>query len=75
MLLVQGSDQRIRELQQRVESTEQRQSTIVNFLARVAQNPTVLQQMVSVAQSGGLQRLQGNAGRGEGRLGKDGVVA
>jgi hypothetical protein len=68
LFVLQSSDQRIREMQQRVEATEQRQNTIVNFLARVAQNPTVLQQMVSVAQISGLQRLEGNTGRGEGRM-------
>lgn len=52
----QASDQRMRDMMDRLESTENRQNTIVSFLARLAQNPTVLQQMVSVAQNVGLQR-------------------
>jgi hypothetical protein len=59
---MQAADQRMREMHERMESQEQRQNTIVNFLARVAQNPTVLQQMVSVAQSAGLQRLSSQRG-------------
>jgi hypothetical protein len=66
---VQAADQRMRDMHDRMEAQEQRQNTIVNFLARVAQNPTVLQQMVSVAQSAGLQRLSsqrgGEAGTGQ----------
>jgi hypothetical protein len=61
---MQAADQRMREMHERMESQEQRQNTIVNFLARVAQNPTVLQQMVSVAQSAGLQRLSSQRGGG-----------
>lgn len=57
MSCLQATDQRLREMQERLETTEDRQNTIVGFLARVAQNPAVLQQMVSVAQSTGLQRL------------------
>lgn len=64
-LLTQTADSRIRDLQLRLDSTEARQNTIVNFLARVAQNPTVLQQMVSVAQSAGLQRLSSGRSGGE----------
>lgn len=52
----------MREMQDRLETTEQRQNTIVGFLARVAQNPTVLQQMVSVAQQAGLQRISSKNG-------------
>jgi hypothetical protein len=59
---LQAADQRMREMHDRLETQEQRQNTIVNFLARVAQNPTVLQQMVSVAQSAGLQRLSSQRG-------------
>lgn len=47
----------MREMVERVETTEAQQSTIISFLARVAQNPAVLQQMVAVAQTAGLQRL------------------
>jgi hypothetical protein len=46
----------MRDMMDRLESTENRQNTIVSFLARLAQNPTVLKQMVSVAQNVGLQR-------------------
>jgi hypothetical protein len=53
---VQASEQRMRDMMDRLETTENRQNTIVSFLARLAQNPTVLQQMVSVAQNVGLQR-------------------
>eukprot|EP00775_Hariotina_reticulata_P013684 gene13684-13806_t len=53
----QAADQRMREMQGRLDTTEQRQNTIVSFLARVAQNPAVLQQMVSAAQASGLQRI------------------
>jgi CHASE3 domain sensor protein len=53
----QAADQRMREMQDRLDTTEQRQNTIVSFLARVAQNPAVLQQMVSAAQASGLQRI------------------
>lgn len=60
--VLQAADQRMRDMHERLESQEQRQNTIVNFLARVAQNPTVLQQMVSVAQSAGLQRLSSQRG-------------
>jgi hypothetical protein len=52
----QASETRMRDMMGRLETTEQRQNTIVGFLARLAQNPTVLQQMVSVAQNVGLQR-------------------
>lgn len=54
--VLQASEQRMRDMMDRLESTENRQNTIVSFLARLAQNPTVLQQMVSVAQNVGLQR-------------------
>lgn len=58
----------MREMMGRLETTEQRQNTIVGFLARLAQNPTVLQQMVSVAQTVGLQRSL-NDGRNGGERG------
>jgi hypothetical protein len=55
----------MRAMMDRLDNTEQQQSTIVGFLARLAQNPTVLQQMVSVAQNVGLQRsLDGRNGGG-----------
>lgn len=62
----QASEQRMRDMMDRLETTENRQNTIVSFLARLAQNPTVLQQMVSVAQNVGLQRSL-NDGRNGGR--------
>ncbi|WIA09074.1 hypothetical protein OEZ85_008488 [Tetradesmus obliquus] len=68
----QAADQRMRDMHERLESQEQRQNTIVNFLARVAQNPTVLQQMVSVAQSAGLQRLSSQRGGRKKRRGRSG---
>eukprot|EP00878_Enallax_costatus_P005338 GHUV01005606.1.p1 GENE.GHUV01005606.1~~GHUV01005606.1.p1 ORF type:complete len:595 (+),score=202.55 GHUV01005606.1:324-2108(+) len=68
----QATDQRMREMQDRLETTEDRQNTIIGFLARVAQNPTVLQQMVSVAQSAGLQRISNRNGARKKRRGRSG---
>ncbi|KAF6266656.1 hypothetical protein COO60DRAFT_1623446 [Scenedesmus sp. NREL 46B-D3] len=68
----QAADQRMRDMHDRLETQEQRQNTIVSFLARVAQNPTVLQQMVSVAQSAGLQRLSSQRGGRKKRRGRSG---
>lgn len=62
LLAAQAAEQRMRDMQQRLETTEDRQNTIVGFLARVAQNPAVLQQMVSVAQSAGLHRISSRNG-------------
>lgn len=58
----QAMEQRMRDMAERVESTEHRQNAITTFLARVAQNPSVLQQMMSVAQSSGLTRLASRNG-------------
>eukprot|EP00879_Flechtneria_rotunda_P014859 GHRR01015526.1.p1 GENE.GHRR01015526.1~~GHRR01015526.1.p1 ORF type:complete len:225 (+),score=61.26 GHRR01015526.1:360-1034(+) len=58
----QAADQRLRDMQERLEVNENRQNTIIGFLARVAQNPTILQQMVSVAQNVGLQRIASRNG-------------
>lgn len=44
----------MRELQSRLDMTEHRQTTMINFLAQVAQNPALLQQVCSQ-----LPRLQG----------------
>lgn len=44
----QASDARMREMQQRLDSTEARQNTIISFLGRVAHNPGVLQQVCSL---------------------------
>jgi heat shock transcription factor len=68
----QAAEQRMRNMQERLETTEDRQNTIIGFLARVAQNPTVLQQMVSVAQSAGLQRLSNRNGARKKRRGRSG---
>jgi hypothetical protein len=46
----------MRDMVDRLDNNEQRQNTIISFLARLAQNPTVLQQMVTVAEDVGLQR-------------------
>jgi hypothetical protein len=54
----------MRELQQRLDSTEARQNTIISFLGRVAHNPAVLQQLVAAAQHAGIQRLSDGAGGG-----------
>lgn len=56
----------MRDMMDRLDSNEQRQNTIVSFLARLAQNPTVLQQMVSVAQNVGLQRSLNDGRNGGG---------
>lgn len=61
----------MRDMMGRLETTENRQTTIVSFLARLAQNPTVLQQMVSVAQNVGLQRSLNDGRNGGERLGLD----
>jgi hypothetical protein len=61
----------MRDMMGRLETTENRQTTIVSFLARLAQNPTVLQQMVSVAQNVGLQRSLNDGRNGGERLGHD----
>eukprot|EP00882_Tetradesmus_deserticola_P032703 GHRQ01037247.1.p1 GENE.GHRQ01037247.1~~GHRQ01037247.1.p1 ORF type:complete len:129 (-),score=43.42 GHRQ01037247.1:256-642(-) len=71
----QAADARMRDMHDRLETQEQRQNTIVNFLARVAQNPTVLQQMVSVAQSAGLQRLSSQRGGAAAWLPRGGAAA
>lgn len=60
--LPQANDARVRDLQQRLDSTESRQQTIINFLGRVAHNPAVLQQLVAAASQhggggGGVPRL------------------
>ncbi|KAI8467345.1 MAG: hypothetical protein J3K34DRAFT_37862 [Monoraphidium minutum] len=65
----QASDARMRDLQQRLESTESRQNTIINFLGRVAHNPAVLQELVAAAQSSGLQRISSSQAPGGGRSG------
>jgi hypothetical protein len=53
----QSSDEKLRSLQTRLESTEQRQQTIISFLARVAQNPAILQQMFQAVQTTGVPRI------------------
>lgn len=58
----------MRDMAERIDSNQQRQDTIISFLARLAQNPTVLQQMVSVADNLGLQRSL-NDGRNGGEQG------
>jgi hypothetical protein len=59
---MQAADQCMREMHDRLDTQEQQTRTIVNFLARVAQNPTVLQEMVSVAQAAGMQRISSQRG-------------
>jgi hypothetical protein len=56
----------MRDLQQRLDATESRQNTIINFLGRVAHNPAVLQQLVAAAQQSGMQRIGSSPGRAAG---------
>jgi hypothetical protein len=56
-----------------VASTEARQNSIINFLARLAHNPAMLQQVVNLAAgagAGGRQRLEGGPAAAAG--GEDG---
>jgi hypothetical protein len=51
-----------------MENQEQRQDTLISFIARMAQNPTMLQEMVTIADSLGLQHSL-NDGRNGGEHG------
>jgi hypothetical protein len=62
---LQASDLRMRDLQTRVERTEQRQHGMINLLARVMQDPAMLQQAFATLQNTNLQRIGSRNGSGE----------
>eukprot|EP00798_Chlamydomonas_sp_ICE-L_P017467 gene17467-23771_t len=53
----QSSDSKIRDLQQRLDGTEQRQQTIINFFTSAINNPGMLQRLFSTVNGGGVPRI------------------
>lgn len=51
------ADAKMRELQARLESTEQKQQTMINMFAAAFKNPAMFQRMLSTMASGGVQRI------------------
>ncbi len=61
------ADVKMRELQARLESTEQKQQTMINMFAAAFKNPAMFQRMLSTMASGGVQRIANARGcSGEG---------
>lgn len=65
----QSTEHKMRDLQNRLEATEQRQQTILNFFASALKNPNILQRLFSSMASGGVQRIGAgpSLGAGSGR--------
>lgn len=53
----QSSDSKIRDLQLRLDKTEQKQQTMINMFAAAFKNPTMFQRMLSTVATGGMQRI------------------
>lgn len=53
----QSADSKIRDLQSRLDKTEQKQQTMINMFAAAFKNPAVFQRMLSSVASGGMQRI------------------
>lgn len=59
----QANETMIRDMQSRMDVTEQRQQTLINFFATALKNPTILQRLFNgVSTSGGVQRIGGSSG-------------
>nr|UYR21861.1 HSFA1d.1 [Haematococcus lacustris] len=52
-----GSDQKIRDLHERLERTEQRQQTLISFFASALKDPRILQRLLSTITAAGVQRI------------------
>jgi hypothetical protein len=60
---VQGSDQKIRELQDRLSLTEQRQQTLISFFANALKDPRILHRLLNSINTAGVQRLAAPPGQ------------
>jgi len=71
-----SSDQKIRELQERLAMTEQRQQTLISFFATALKDPRILQRLLSSFNTAGVQRIGPGPGRKKRRAARtDGASA